>query len=244
MIRTRKRPPPAVRGFPMNKVAIAAAALLLIVLLGLPVVVGTIAEANVRDRVAAIDASPSADAELTSFDKGWFRSTAHILLKSEGVDQIAAAAGSEFGVFNELPVVVELAHGPVAVLDGVYFGWSTFVARPDLEAPGIADLTQKLNVPYLFRFRGRTPYFGGLSFDGDAPPFTLPSGDAQLTFSGGTVAGKLAGQRIVADAQIGSVDLTSASGTFALRGVQASADNQLRSEYVMPGQASFSITSI
>lgn len=228
----------------MNKVAIAAAALLLIVLLALPVVVGTIAEANVRERVAAIDASPGADAELTSFDKGWFRSTAHILLKSQSVDQIAAATGSDLGVLSELPIVVELAHGPVAVLDGVYFGWSTFVARPDLEAPGIADLTQKLNVPYLFRFRGRTSYFGGLTFDGDAPPFTLPSGDAQLTFSGGTVAGKLAGHRIVADAQIGSMDLTSASGTFALRGVQASADNELRSEYVMPGQASFSIASV
>ena len=228
----------------MNKVAIAAAALLLIVLLALPGVVGSITEANMRDRVAAIDASPSADAELTSFDKGWFRSTARILLRPENVDQLAAAAGTDVGIFGEVPVVVELAHGPVAVLDGVYFGWATFVAQPDLEAPGVAELTRTLNVPYLFQFRGRTPYFGGLTFDGDAPPFTLPIDDGLLTFSGGTLAGKLAGRRLEADAQIGSFDLTSPTGTFAVRDVQASADNELRSEYVMPGEASFSIASI
>src|SRR4030095_13735330 len=82
-------PAPRTRGFPMNKVAIAAAAWLLIVLLALPGLVGSITEANVRDRVAAIDASGSADAELTSFDKGWFRSTAHILLRPESFDQVA-----------------------------------------------------------------------------------------------------------------------------------------------------------
>jgi uncharacterized protein YdgA (DUF945 family) len=227
----------------MNKVAIAAAALLLIVLLALPGLVGSITEANVRDRVAAIDESGSADAELTSYDKGWFRSTAHILLRPESFDQLAAATGTQLGV-GELPIAVEFAHGPVAVLDGVYFGWSTFVARPDPEAPGVAELTQRLGVPYLFQFRGRTPFSGGLSFDADAPPFTLPVDEAQLTFSGGTLAGKFAGQRLQADAQIGSLDLTSPTGTFAVRGVSASADNELRSEYVMPGEASFSIASI
>ena len=228
----------------MNKVAIAAAALLLIVFLALPGIVGTIAEGNVRDRVAAIDASYGADAELTSFDKGWFRSTARILLRPENADQLAAAAGTDLGVLGELPVVIELAHGPVAMLDGVYFGWSTFVARPDLEVPSVAELTQKLGVPYLFQFRGRTPYVGGLSFDADAPPFTLPLDEGVVTFSGGTAKGKFAGQRLEADAQVASLDLTSPMGTFAVRGVQASADNELRSEYVMPGEASFSIASI
>ena len=44
----------------MNKVAIVAAALLVIVLLALPALVGSITEARVRERVAAIDASPTA----------------------------------------------------------------------------------------------------------------------------------------------------------------------------------------
>ena len=51
----------------MNKAAIVAAALLAVVLLALPGVVGSVTEARVRERVAAIDASPTADAELKSF---------------------------------------------------------------------------------------------------------------------------------------------------------------------------------
>jgi uncharacterized protein YdgA (DUF945 family) len=227
----------------MNKVAIAAAASLLIVLLAIPGVVGSMTEASVRARVAAIDESPSAAAELTSFDRGWFRSTARIVLRPENVDQLAPV-GAELGVLGELPIVVQLAHGPVAVLDGVYFGWSTMVARPDLEAPRVAELTTTLAVPYLFQFRGRTPYSGGLDFDADAPPFTLPTDEGMLTFSGGTLAGNFAGRSIDADAQIGSVDFTSDTGTFVVRGLSASVDNELRSEYVMPGEASFSVASV
>ncbi|HEY3517763.1 MAG TPA: YdgA family protein [Gammaproteobacteria bacterium] len=227
----------------MNRVATAAAAALVIALFVIPGVVGSMTEASVKARVAAIDESPSAAAELTSFDRGWFNSTARIVLRPENVDQLAPA-GAELGPFGQLPIVVEFAHGPIAVLHGVYFGWSTMVARPDVEAPGIAALTQQLNVPYLFQFRGRTPYFGGLDFDADAPPFTLPIDEGSLTFSGGTLAGKLAGRNIDADAQIGSVDFASATGTFAVRGVSVSVDNELRSEYVMPGEASFSVASI
>ena len=228
----------------MNKVAIAAAALLVIALLALPGLVGSITEANVRDRVELIDASAGAKAELTSYERGWFRSTALIKLGPENDVNGFPAAPIELGVFGELPIVVELAHGPVAVLDGVYFGWSKVVAHPDPDEASIAELTQTLGVPYLFEFRGRTPYLGGLTFDADAPPFTLPSDETVVTFSGGTVAGRFAGQRLEADAQIGSLDLTSPTMAFALRGFQASADNELRSEYVMPGAASFSIASV
>ena len=115
------------------------------------------------------------------------------------------------------------------MLDGVHFGWSKLVARPDVEAPGVAELTQTLGVPYIFEFRGSSSYFGGLQFDADAPPFTLPIDEALLTFSGGTLSGSLAGRRLEADAQIGSVDFTSPTGTFAVRGLQATADNELRS---------------
>ncbi|RPI63818.1 MAG: DUF945 domain-containing protein [Lysobacterales bacterium] len=232
--------------FAMNKVAIAAAALLAIVLLALPGVVGSVTEARVRERVAAIDASPTADAELKSFERGWLRSTARVELKlaPDDVAQLADAAGTPLGVFGTLPIVVELAHGPIAMLDGLHFGWSRMVAQPDMEAPGVAELTGTLGVPYLFEFRGRTSYLGELYFDADAPPFELPIDEALLTFSGGTLAGSLAGRHLEADAQIGSFDFRSPTGTFAVRGLSATADNELRSNYVMPGETSFTIASI
>ena len=228
----------------MNKVAIVAAALLVIVLLALPAAVGSITEARVRERVEAIDASPSAAAEVTSFDRGWFRSTARIRLEAENVAQLADVAGTPLGVINRLPIVVEFAHGPIAVLDGVSFGWYRMVARPDVDEPRVAELTQTLAVPYLFEFRGNGPYAGGLRFDADAPPFELPVEEASMLFSGGTLAGTFDGRRLRGDAQVGSLDFTSPTGTLTVRGLQASLDNELRSEYVMPGEASFSVASI
>jgi len=230
----------------MKKVAIVAIAVLAIVLLALPAAVGFMTEATVRARVEAIDANPEASAELTSFDRGWFHSTARIELEiaPDGVAQAANDAGAPFGLFNRLPIVVEFAHGPIAVLEGVHFGWSKMIARPDTEAANIAELTQTLGVPYLFEFRGRTAYVGGFSFDADAPPFMLPVEEALLTFSGGTLAGTFRGQQLTADAQVGSLELVSDTGTFAVGGLSASADNDLSYEYVLPGQASFSIASV
>ena len=230
----------------MNKLAIVAAALLVIVLLALPRVVGGITEARVVERVAAIDANPQAAAELTSFDRGWFRSTARIEL-TFGPGAVAGnvpAAEMPLGVFITLPIVVEFAHGPIAVLDGVHFGWSKLIARPDAETSGVGELTQTLGVPYLFEFRGRSGYLGGLDFDADAPQFELPIDEAVLTFSGASLVGNFTAPELVADARVGALQFTSPTGMLAVRGAHFTADNELRSQYVMPGETSFSIESI
>ena len=112
----------------MNKLALVAAALLVLSLLALPRVVGSVTEARVRERVAAIDASPSAAAELTSFDRGWFRSSARIELGLVPDDFAALGgnAGAPLGAFGTLPIVVDFAHGPIAVhvvSDQDYAAW-------------------------------------------------------------------------------------------------------------------------
>lgn len=230
----------------MNKLATVAALALVLVLLGLPRVVGSMTEARVRERVAAIDASPAATATVRSFDRGWFKSTARIelTLVPDEIAQLAASgadAGNPFLGGAPLPIVVEVAHGPVAVLDGVHFGWSKMVARPDTSTPGIGELEQTLGVPYLFEFRGRTSYGGSVTFDADAPAFVLPVDEATLTFSGATLAGTFAGGRVDADANVRSLELSSPTGALAVSDVWASADNELRSEYILPGKASLQI---
>ncbi len=228
----------------MKKAAVGVA-LLALVLLALPGIAGWLTESAVRERVAEIDRSPTASAEVVAYDRGWFRSSAKIALRlvPDNVAQLRDIANG-LGPLAALPIAVEIAHGPVAVLDGAHFGWSKMVVRPDGTAPGITELTQTLGVPYVFEFRGRTSYFGALAFDADAPPFALPVDEALLTFSGGTLVGTFAQRHLTADAQVGSVDFTSPTGTFALRGLYATADNELRSQYVMPGQASFSIDNV
>lgn len=229
----------------MNKLAIIAAAVLVIMLLALPRVVGGITEARVVERVAAIEANPQTAAELTAFDRGWFRSTARIEL-TFGPGAVTGSSGADLplGVFITLPIVVEFAHGPIAVLDGLHFGWSKFVARPDADVRGIGELTERLGVPYLFEFRGQSSYSGELSFNGDAPPFELPLDEAHLTFSGAVLAGTFAPPRLRAVGAISAVDFMSPTGTLSVRKVQLAADNELLSQYVMPGQASLSVESV
>jgi uncharacterized protein YdgA (DUF945 family) len=229
----------------MSKLALVAAVVLALLLLGLPRVVGSMTEARVRERVAAIDASPSAAATVRSFERGWFNSTARIELTLVP-DELARAAagggnGNAFLGGAPLPIVVEFAHGPVAVLDGTHFGWSQMIARPDIAEPGIGELQQTLGVPYLFEFRGRTSYGGGLAFDADAPAFVFPLDESLLTFSGATLAGTFDGNHLKADANVGSFEFDSPTGTFAVSGVWARADNDLLSEYVLPGKASLEI---
>jgi hypothetical protein len=229
----------------MNKLAVASAALL-VALLALPGAVGLIAEARVYDRVAAIDADPRAAAEVRSYERGWFRSTARIDLRlvPDDVAALAEANGTPLGAASSLPVVVEYAHGPVAVLDGVHFGWGKFVVRPDTTDPGVDEITQTLGVPYLFEFRGRSGYLGRIDFDADAPPFELPVEEVLVAFSGATLRGSFASPRFRADARIGSVDIRSETGSFTMHGIDFSTDSELRSEYVMPGDALFTVDTV
>lgn len=233
----------------MNKLAIAAAVVLAILLLALPRVVGSMTEARVRARVAAIDASPAATATVQSFERGWFKSTARIdlTLVPDEVAQLAATSpvtGNPFLGGAPLPIWVEFAHGPIALLDGIHFGWSKMVARADPASAGIAELQQTLGVPYLFEFRGRTSYGGGLAFDADAPAFALPMDEGSFTFSGGTLGGTFAGNRLDADANIGALEVTSPTGTFAISNVWVSANNELRSEYVVLGEDTLQIGKV
>lgn len=229
----------------MNKLAIAAAVVLAIVLLAVPAVVASNVERNVRERVGAIDASSAASAELTSFERGWFRSTAKIELRLAPDDLQLGFDGAQTGLASgTLPIRVDFAHGPIAVLDGVHFGWTKMVARLDTEAPGVLELERTLGVPYVFEFRGRTGFFGDLTFDADAPPFELPIDEALLTFSGATLDGTFADPRLTANAHVDAVELASPTGTFGLHNLRVGVDNELRSQYVMPGDATFSIERI
>jgi uncharacterized protein YdgA (DUF945 family) len=234
----------------MNKQATVAAVVLVAVLaaalLITPRVVGSMTEARVRERVAAIDASSAASAEITSFERGWFRSSARIALRflPDTLAQIPVIDAEGNPLLGPIPVAVELAHGPVAVLDGVHLGWSRMVARLDRDAPGVTELEQTLGVPYLFEFRSKTPFIGGMVFDADAPSFTLPIDEALLTFSGATADGTFSGRRLDARAQVAGIEMASPTGTFAVSNVRFSAANELLSQYVMPGESSFSIERV
>ena len=86
-------------------------------------------------------------------------------------------------------------------------------------ASGITELQQTLGVPYLFEFRGRTSYGGGLPSTPTHRRSSCRSHEALLTFSGATLAALSRSRTSIADAQIGVGQLASPTGTFAVSGL-------------------------
>ena len=235
----------------MKKVAIFAVAAVAL-LVALPPVLGMLTESQVRARVAALDASGVLKASVRSYERGWFRSRARISLALAPqtiarLDELGAAIGLpplSADLDRRAPIALEIAHGPLALLDGAYFGWSKIVARPDSLARNVAALEQGLGVPYLFEFRGRTSFTGGLSFDASLPPVDLEADGVHVDFSGGGIDGGFVGQRLVSDSRLGGFTLTSPPGAVKIRNVRAATDNELGSSNPLPGDAKLSIEQL
>ena len=236
----------------MKKVAIFAVAAAALVLLALPPVLGTLTESQVRARIAALDASGVLKASVRSYERGWFRSRARISLALAPqtiarLDELGAALGLpplSADLDRHLPLALEIAHGPLALLDGAYFGWSKIVARPDSLARNVASLEEGLGVPYLFEFRGRTSFTGGVSFDASLPMVDLAADGVHVAFSGGGIDGALVGQRLVSNSRAGDFVLTSPPGAVTIRNVRAATDIELGSSNVLPGDTKLSIEQL
>ena len=230
----------------MNKIVAAVVALVAVLLLALPPALGMLTEARVRERAASIGVNGLITVEVKSFDRGWFRSKAKIEfgLAPEYVAKMGATTGAASALGQHATIAVDFAHGPVAVQNGVHFGWSTMVARLDPETPGLAQIERELGVPYLFEFRGRTGLAGGVTFEADVPPMDVPTGRSQFKFSGATLDGRYTGNRLVSDTRASSVEFASPGGTFTLRNLRVSTDNEILSQDLTPGKGEFSIESV
>jgi uncharacterized protein YdgA (DUF945 family) len=230
----------------MKKVGVVVLVVVLLVL-ALPAVLGAMTETKVRDRVEAFDSNPVLSAEVRAYERGWLKSRAiiDVALDPAYVSQLGAAGQGAAPPFeSSLALRVDIAHGPIAVLDGPYFGLAKTVAYADPSVPSVAEAQQQLGVPYLFRWRGRLGFTGGLTFDAEVPPFELPADEAGMQFSGAYVDGTLRGNRLVTDARIDSAQFSSPNGTFALRNLRGNSDNEILTQYLMPGTAAFSIERI
>jgi uncharacterized protein YdgA (DUF945 family) len=230
----------------MNKIVVAVVALVVVLLLAVPPALGTLTESRVRERVAMINGEGVITAEIKSFDRGWFGSKAKIEFGlSPGYIAQVAASGAPADVLGQrATIAVDFAHGPVAVQKGVHFGWSTMVARLDPATAGLAEIERQLGVPYIFEFRGRTGFGGGVAFDADVPPMDVPTGGAQFRFSGATLDGSYAGNQLVSNTRVDSFEFASPGGTFVLRNFRVKTDNEILSQYLAPGNAEISIDSI
>ena len=230
----------------MNKVVVGVVALIVVLLLAVPPALGTLTESRVRERVAAMSANGVVAMEVKSFDRGWFGSKAKIelALSPDYLAQIGARGAPVDALSKHVTIAVDFAHGPVAVQNGVHFGWSTMVARLDPETPGLAEIEKQLGVPYIFEFRGRTNLAGGVAFDADVPPMDVPTGGAQFKFSGATLDGTYGRNRLASNMRVDSLEFAGATGSFSLRNLRAKTDNQIVAQDLAPGSTELSVDTI
>ena len=236
----------------MKRVAVFAVAAVALLFLGLPPLLGVLTQSQVAERIAALDASGVLRVSLRSYSRGWFRSRARISLALTPqaiarLDALGASAGapSFAGTLDRrLPIEVEIAHGPIALLEGVYFGWSKMVARLDRQVGSVTSLEGTLGVPYLFEFRGRTNFGGDVAFDAQMPPIDLTVDDAHLQFSGATLAGTFSAGRLAANGRVDRFELGAPPGGFSVRDVRLATNTELRSAYALPGDSSLSVEQV
>lgn len=206
-----------------------AAAVAVVLFVGLPPVFGYIAAAQIEDGVAELEVL-GLDAELLDVDRGWFGSRARLALDAQSaLPEALAEQAAELELFRERPVViVDLAHGPIAVLDGVSFGTSRFVARFDPASAGVGAAEERLGVPYLLEFRGRVNFLGTMTYDADVPGFETTLGPSdRFSFAGLDVDGTYARGRLVAAAASESLAVVTANGTFSIDAIAVDVDRDL-----------------
>jgi uncharacterized protein YdgA (DUF945 family) len=230
----------------MKKVAIAVA--VVVVLLALPFLTGLRTESHIRQRISTMSDNPVVVADLSDYERGWFTSSARIELglSQEYIAQLesdGAPLGSDFPALR-VPVLIEIAHGPLAIKDGVHFGMSKIVARSDPEVPLSSELREQLGMPYLFELRGRAGFGGGFEFDADVPPVDYADGSNEVDFSGLLVEGTLDGDHVVADGSIESFDYQSPLATAAIDQLRVNTDYRLRPNDIALGTGEVGIERI
>jgi len=218
----------------MKKIAFLVVVIIVLFILGFPPVLGMMTESQLDERVAAINTNELLAIEVQSFDRGWFTSTATIELGLSPTYIAILTAGSDENLDlleQRLTVLVDLAHGPVVMSDGVHFGLSKTFARPDPNAANIAELQQQLGMPYLFEFRGETGYFGGTKFLADIPAIDYANELAELVFSGIQIEGTLYGNQLMVDSNTDMLELTSGPGSISAYEISLTTDSRIVSRF-------------
>ena len=194
------------RNSSVNRILAGLGVVILLCLFGGPFATGLVAERQLEARLALIGVNnPWMSATVQSYERGWFSSHAIVEFSLELNDpdpQPAPLANFVLqSMTDPIPVQIDINHGPVGFGGPVFLGLAQVTARPDSASETVASLTQMLEIPYLFEFRGRSGFFGRFTFDADVPPFSSALAVGELDFTGLNIEGYAAGRRLVIDGQ-------------------------------------------
>lgn len=206
----------------MKKLIIVTVVIVLLAV-GLPPVFGMWTESLVRQQVATLNETDPATArvEIVNYDRGWFDSRG--LIEIQPVGGADAPAGAIAA--TPMRVDLDLVHGPVSFVRGFYLGLARMQARP-VEGTSPVDFTVEAHTTF-----GRSMNF---STTVDRFEQQTPSGVA--SFTGGRAYGTVAGDRLTAGFEAGTLRIADSTVSLVAQGVRGSTDNQwLGARTVSPG---------
>ena len=217
----------------MRKLLIAIA-IVVVLIMAAPFVVGIIAEGTVRARLEAMNESQFLALRVDSYDRGWLKSSTRLQLGlgESYLNQIEAVTAQPevTGLLRDfaIPVVVEFTHGPLLVGEISGFGFLGVRAYADPESPPIQFAQRFLGVPYLFEFRGQSEFGDGFHFSGDVPQFDGAFGDVSYDFSGIDLVGVSTLDHVRFEVALEEASLQSPFVSAVLESMRMTADTELR----------------
>lgn len=228
----------------MKKPGIVVIIVLAAGLVALPPVLGGMAQSQFEDRIATINANELMAVDIQSYERGLYTSTAvlEIGLGPAYVAQIRAFGGADgigpgLGLLADhtLTVVVDMAHGPVSVADGLFFGLNRVHAYPAPDAAGNRALAQALGMSTLFDFRGRVGYGGTLHYETEISAIDYADGVTTFSTSPLELAGTYNGRRIVSDARLDELFYSAGQIGMTLTELRGIGDNEFLTTRVALG---------
>lgn len=231
---------------PAPLVAVAIALLLLVS----PFAIGSFTENGLREQIDIYDQNPSISASVESYERGWFDGTARlrfgvadsILEQFPLGDPNSPAAAMLQGL--EIPVIVEVTHGPILMDDGFGVGTASIRAYIDPESPMVAIAENLLGLPYLFEFRGRAGFGTGFRFEGEIPAAESAFEDLSYSFSGLNYSGRIRNGDTEIEASTDNLSIQSPFFSAILQSLAMQYDYDYRPGKIALADGEFSIASV
>lgn len=188
----------------MKKVVLSGLAIVAVVVLVTPRIVGLQFESKVQEIVSSINQMPVYQANVNSLQSGWFSSTAEISIGMKMPDTMTEGMPPIDLSFN---LLVEGAHGPVLLSDGFSLGW--LFTKIQTNAKQLPEGLVAQDAAPIYMFEGITGFSGSTSYNDAVAALSYTDADTSmiLEFSGMTGTGEVSAEKLVYESAASSLNI-------------------------------------
>lgn len=251
----------------MKKLALLFATVA-IALLGLPGLLGKLAQEQLENQVELTQDNPVILVSIGDYDRSWFSSTVRyeIGLTDEYLEIVKdAVAGDDLdqdktkassldesllNILSPFEMVSDVSHGPIGFLDGPFLGLFKSFTTESANNPRLNEFLADANMPYLIKGYSVTNLLGSTAFNFEMPPSQrTEDGDSlasKLNFSGATGKGNVSTtdsgeDRIQVTTNMKNLSLKEEDSEFTMSDFNVITDSTKVSEMLWSGRSTTTI---